>query len=271
MDSWFLNYINSVTELNRLLGLSFIWDGEEYKSVGARTPIGQAIMMVGVYHNQRDYSSRNVEIAKLSMLVKHLQTIEKHDKILLSGFKKIICNTSKDWGTYFGVRIEINIAASLIRKEVNFVKTESPDFTIPKYEVFIECVNTHRSNSGSANLIDKIRSAITQKSKKTYCNPSTVLCMDITNIAATNEESENELLANKDEVKRVVEKILKDANSNYGSVLLFSYFLDLQGSFHSGYWRIDNKNIEPALLGFLDEYFPFGEFKTGPGWTPKAG
>ena len=108
MDIWFLNYINSVKELNRLLGLSFIWDGEEYESVGARTPIGEAVKMVCVFHNKRDYSSRNVEIAKLSMLVKNLQTIEIHEQILLNDFKKIIRNTSKDWGTYFGVRMEIN-------------------------------------------------------------------------------------------------------------------------------------------------------------------
>ena len=88
MDSWFFNYINSVKELNRLLGLSFIWDGGEYKSTGARTPVGEAILMVGIFHNNFDYSSRNVEIAKLAMLVKDLQTIEKHDHILMKGFKK---------------------------------------------------------------------------------------------------------------------------------------------------------------------------------------
>ena len=266
-----MNYINSVLELNRLLGLRFIWDGEEYKSVGARTPIGEAVIMIGVFHNERDYISRNVEIAKLMMLVKDLQTIEKHDPILLSRFKKLICNTRKDWGTYFGVRLEINIAASLIRKEVNFVKGESPDFIIPKYGVCIECTNTHRSKSGSAILIEKIRSAIKQKSKKTYCNSSTLLCIDITNVAATYDESENRLLAQKDGLRRVVRQILEDTSSNYGGILLFQYFMDLEDCFHSGYWRVDNENISPSLLAFLNEYFPLGEFKTGPGWTPRAG
>ncbi|MDP3879346.1 MAG: hypothetical protein Q8Q07_03450, partial [Dehalococcoidales bacterium] len=97
MDSWFLNYINSVMELNRIFGLNFIWDGEEYKSVGARTPIGEAIMMVGVFQNKHDYSSRNVEIAKLCMLVRDLQNIEKSDKSLLSHFKKIIRDTRNNW------------------------------------------------------------------------------------------------------------------------------------------------------------------------------
>ena len=271
MDSWFLNYINSVAELSRLLGLRFIWDGREYKSVGARTPIGEAILMVGVYHNNHDYSNRNVEIAKLSMLVKHLQTIEKHDQTLLIEFKRKIRNTRKNWGTYFGVRMEMNIAASLIQRSVNFVKTESPDFTISEYGVYMECVSAHKSDGGSASLIDKIRSAILEKSNKAYCNSSTVLCMDITNISATNEESENELLASKDGMQRMVKQNLSDTNSDYGSVLLFSYFMDMNDCFHSGYWRTDNDNITPALLGFLNKYFPIGEFKTGPGWTPRAG
>ncbi len=271
MDSWFLNYINSVTELNRLLGLSFIWDGEEYKSVGARTPIGQAIMMVGVYHNQRDYSRRNVEIAKLSMLVKHLQTIEKHDKILLNGFKGIIRDTSKDWGTYFGVRMEINIAASLIQKEINFTKTESPDFTIDERNIFIECGSCHMSNNSSANVANKIRSAIFEKSDKPYCNPSTVLCLDITNVSASREEAESELLASKEAIQGMVRQILSETNSNYGSILLFSYFMDTANQFYSGYWRVDNGIITKDLRDFLDKYYPSGEFKTGSGGTPYAG
>ncbi|MEK7352901.1 MAG: hypothetical protein AABZ77_00145 [Chloroflexota bacterium] len=271
MDNWILHYANAVTELSRLLGLRFIWDGGEYKSVGARTPIGESVMMIGVFHNELDYASRDVEIAKLTMLVKDLQTIERHDQLLLSSFKKIIRNTSKNWGTYFGVRIEIKIAASLIQKEIDFIKAESPDFTIPKYGVCIECTNTHRTNNGSANLVDKIRSAITQKSRKSYCNSSTILCMDITNIAATYEKEEEELLSAKNALRNVVQQILKDTNSNYGSILIFSYFMDLKNNYHSGYWRIDNENPTQALLDFLDKYFPIGEFKTGPGWTPKAG
>ncbi|MDO8578210.1 MAG: hypothetical protein Q7R50_03410, partial [Dehalococcoidales bacterium] len=197
--------------------------------------------------------------------------IEKCDTTLLNKFKRKMRETNKNWGTYFGVRLEINMAASLIQKKINFVKTEAPDFAISEYGVCMECVSSHRSNVGSANLIDKIHSAIMEKSKKAYCNSSTVLCMDITNISATTEESENELLAQKDGLRRVVEQILKDTHSNYGSILLFSYFMDLKDYLHSGYWRIDNENIMPALLSFLNKYFPIGEFKTGPGWTPRAG
>lgn len=270
VDSWLVNWMNYVMELNGLLGLSFVWDGEGYKSVGARTPIGEFIMMIGVFHNKHDYASRDVEIAKLIMLVRHLQIIEKHDQKLLRLFRKMIHDTSKNWGTYFGVRMEINMAASLIQKEIDFIKAESPDFVIPEYGVCIECTSTHRNN-GSTSLVDKIRSAIAQKSKKTYCTSSTILSMDITNISSTYEESDNTLLAQKDALKRVVEQIIKDTNSNYGSILLFSYFMDLRDYFHSGYWRVDSKDITPALLGFLNKYFPFGEFKTGPGWTPKMG
>ena len=258
-------------ELNRMLGLRFIWDEDGYKSVGSRTPIGESILMAGIFHNKGDYSRRNVEIAKLSMLVKHLRTIEKYDQRLLDTFKKKLRDTSKNWGTYFGVRLEINIAASLIEKKVIFVKTESPDFTIRECEVYMECASIHRSNVGSAKLINKIRSVIAGKSKKAYCNLSTALFVDTTNVSATSEESEDKLLSSKGGLQEIVKQMLKDTNSSYGSILLFSYFMDLNGSFHSGYWRIDNVNIIPALSSFLDKYYPLGEFKTGPGWTPKAG
>ncbi len=254
-----------------MLGLRFVWDGKEYKSIGARTPIGEFIMMVGIFHNRRDYAQRNVEIAKLIMLVKHLQTIEKHDKELLKTFKRKLRDTSKNWGTYFGLRMEINIAASLIQKGVVFLKTESPDFTINEYGVYLECASSHKLDDSSLSLIDKIRLTISEKSKKKYCNSSTILCVDITNISATNEESEQELLASRDGLKEVVQQILQDTNSGYGSVLLFSYFMDAKGSFHSGYVRIDNESVVADLIRFLDKHYPKGEFRTGAGWTPKSG
>jgi len=271
-DIWLSEYFASVLELNRLLGLRFIWDGKEYKSIGAQTPIGESIMMAGVFHNRQDYGQRDVETAKLRTLVKSLQLIEKYDKKILRKFKKIIKDTAKEQGTYFGVRAEIHIAASLIQKGINFIKTESPDFTIDEYGVYMECTSAHKLEGSSANLTDKIRSAILEKSKKAYCNPSTVLCVDITNILTANVESKNELLASKDHFKGIVKQILTDTNSSYGSVLLFSYSMDLEGNMHTGYYRIDNESAVVALIDFLDKWYPIGEFRIGTGWYyPRAG
>ena len=271
MDRWILNYFSYVAELNRLLSLRFVWDGYGYASVGARTPIGESIKMVGIYHNKRDYIQRNIEIAKLAMLVKHLQTIEKHDKELLKEFKRKLHDSRNHLGTYFGIRMEIHIAASLIQKGINFVKTESPDFTVDEYGVHLECTSAHTLDDGSVNLTDKIRSTILLKSKKVYCNPSIVLCIDITNILAASIKNENELLTQMDGLKRAVKQILTDTNSSYGSLLMFSYFMDLKGIFRSGYVRIDNENAIPTLIGFLDKYFPICGFWTGAGWAPWAG
>ncbi len=41
--------------------------------------------------------------------------------------------------------------------------------------------------------------------------------------------------------------------------------------FLSGYVRIDNESAVPALVGFLDKYYPIGKFRTGAGWSPRAG
>jgi hypothetical protein len=232
--------------------------------VGARTPIGEAIKMVSVFHNRGDYANRNVEISKLSMLVKDLQTIGENDQVLLNEFKRKLHDTSKNWGTYFGVRMEINVAASLLRKHVKFVKQESPDFAIPEYGVFIECGSSHKPDDSSADIGDKIRTTITEKSRKAYCNLATLLCMDITNIAAKCGDGGIEILASKNSVHRMVKQILSDTNPGYGSILLFLYFMDTNESFHSSYWRTDNDTITPALLAFLDKHYPYGDFKSGP-------
>jgi hypothetical protein len=68
--------------------------------------------------------------------------------------------------------------------------------------------------------------------------------VDITNISASSVEngSENELLSQKDGLKIVVKQILTDTKSSYGSLLMFSYFMDLKGLLHSPYVRIDNES-----------------------------
>ena len=256
--------------MNRLLGLHFEWLKAEYKSGEERTFVGESIIMAGIFHAKRDYNQRNIEIAKLENLANELHLIEKYDKNKLSTFKRILLNPRNSLGSYFGVRMEIHIAASLMNKRISFVKAESPDFIVNEYGIYIECTSSHRSNSGTAHLIVKIRSAVRQKSKKAYCNQSTALCVDITNIAATSVEDENELLKSRDRLKEIVKQILRDTNSDYGSILLFLYFLDSEG-LHHPYFRIDSEKIEPSLKSFLDKYYSIGEYRTGSGWTLRAG
>jgi hypothetical protein len=271
MDNWIINYRIFVEELNRMLGLHFKWDKAEYQSGDEKTPVGASIIMAGIFHAKRDYKQRNNEIAKLGSLVNELQLIEKYNKNILNNFKKMLLDSQNSLGSYFGARMEIHIAASLIDKRVSFIKTESPDFILDEYGIYIECTSSHRSNNSTAHLIAKIRSAVTQKSKKAYCNQSTVLCVDVTNISATTVKDENEFLSSRDRLKETVIQIIRDTNSDYGSILLFLYFVDLESKLHIPYFRIDSDKIDPTLKEFLDKYYSIGEYKTGPGWTLKSG
>lgn len=269
MNSWLTTYLYFVSELNRLLNMRFVWDGHDYKSTGLKTPIGESVIMVGVYHNKGDHDNRDVEIAKLGLLVQHLQRIEKYDKNLLKEFKNKIYEVRNNWELYFGLRMEINVAASLIMKNVKFVKTEAPDFTILDKRIYIECGSIHVIKTESLNMIDKIRSAIVNKSNKPYCSPATALFLDTTNIDFSYL-SKGMLMA-EDEIKRSVKCVLESAKSKFGSLLLFSYFMTVNKVFHSGYLRVDNSTINKALLEFLDVHYPISRFWTGPGWTPRQG
>jgi len=270
LDTWILAYANCVAELGRMLSMHFIWTEEGYKSTGAKTPIGDSVLMVGIYHNEGDYAARDVQLGRLMMLVNHLSIIEKYDKALLNKFKRAFSATSKNWETHFGVRMELNVAAKLVKNGVAFKKTESPDYIIGVNGVFLECTSSHKIND-SSNMFDKIRAVIVSKSKKKYCNRSTALCIDITNVSATNNEIERQLLSSKDDLKRLVAGILKDTNPSFGSILLFSYFFDVERNFHSGYWRIDDDGAMPELIEFLNKCYPVGEVNTGAGWAPQAG
>ena len=63
------------------------------------------------------------------MLVKHLSEIKQYDKSLFSQFRTKIKKT-KDINLFFGIRFEINVAATLIKHNIQFKKTEAPDFSI---------------------------------------------------------------------------------------------------------------------------------------------
>lgn len=192
------------------------------------------------------------------MLVKHLKEIEQFDKALLRKFKKEMLahlRTTNAFDNYFGIRCEINIAASLIRKGVDFKKSESPDFVINRGNLFIECGSTHVSKPKPSSKF-KIGSVINQKSKKAYANSKTALFIDITNIIHNELNTNNNTL----EDLVVIEKAyIKDVlvNSKFGNVTIFTYRHNRESNyFESTYARIDNNHIDSHLSVFLDEHYP---------------
>lgn len=258
------NYLEAVVELNRLLGMRFVWDGNSYVSKGLKTPIGESVVLVLSYQNIGDFYNRNIEISKLCLLVKHLQGIEKHDIKLPKVFRDQIYKI-RGWEDYFGWQMEVNVAASLIEKNIAFIKSESHDFIISGRKAFIECGSAHFSESKAADVLGKIRYKIVEKSNKPYCNQMTALFLDGTNIYFTISNMRIEL--KDDEIKNHIKYILQEGESNFGSVVLFSYFMTQNQTFQSNYLRADGIKIDKELLVFLDEHYPCGEYRTGSGWT----
>jgi len=255
-----VKYSNLVLEINRLLGMRFI-----YGNISSKTPIGQSLIDIINFNNKGEYIIRDYEFSRLRMFVKHLQEIERYDIHLFKKFKKKIHIPSE----YFGARFEINIAASLFRKKVKFSKTESPDFTIQNGErdIFIECGSTHLSQPKLGDIKNKIISVIDEKSKEEYSNPDTALFIDVTNIF---HYMKKHLLPTQEEIKNDVKNTLE--STNFGNVTLFTYMMNQDSNrFESIYQRINNKNTNKALQNFLDQYYPFGKFVVFNFFIPSQG
>lgn len=254
MIDFMMTFGTLVVELHGLLGMRFIKG-----NVSDNSQIGQSLQRIIDFNNFGNYFQRDNELIKMTLLVKHLKEIEGYDLDLLKVFKKQLykCDTHNK---YFGVRFEINIAASLIRKNVIFTKDESPDFVVHSgdRQIFIECGSAHLSKPKPGDVIYKICSVINKKSRKPYCNPATALFIDITNIFYNSLI--NEILPEKDEIKEHIRENL--CSIPFGAVILFTYIYNKElNRFESVYIRVDNECIDKILLNFLNEFYPFDEHK----------
>lgn len=237
-------------ELCTLLGYRFI-----PKNHAMKTVVGKIMQNILLLHNSGDYQRRNLEFCRMSMLVKHLKEINKHDKHLFQYFRKELRKADTTDG-FFGTRFEINIAASLIRKKVSFKKQESPDFIVyyDVDEIGIECGSVRiRKKSNHSDLFYKIGSAIRSKGSKHYSLTSNALFIDITNILFNINN-----LGEKPDTRKAVEVSEKCLEKvNFGSVVLFNYLLnEKKNRYESTYLRIDSPNIEEKLKIFLDQNYP---------------
>ncbi len=140
-----LRYTAIVLKLSELLDKTFV------RKEDFETPTGRALEEVIQYHNSGKYEERDYELARLEMLVKHLEEIKQYDENMLNSFRRKI---NRDDANYYGFRFEVAIAASLIRKKVIFGKSESPDFKIQYggQEIFIECTSRHLSKPSVRDL-----------------------------------------------------------------------------------------------------------------------
>lgn len=246
------NYAENLSELQRLLGEDFI-----SAKVTAQHPLRKALERVLDYHRENDYLNRDYENGMISLLVKNLKEIEQHDTKLSRVLKRHLKKSDAD--TYFGIRLEVSVAASLIRHNIPFRKTEHPDFTLcSQFEgATIECGSAHLSESkpGLKDLKYKIGSAINEKVKKDYCNHGLALFIDFTNINYYSKI--NESLIGNDELKNFIRSILNSAN--IGSILMWTFMINKDlNQYQWKYHSVDNNNPNGQLLEFLNSNYPFG-------------
>lgn len=211
-----------------------------------------------------NYKSRDVELYRVSFLIKHLRNIKDYDKELLDRFKQLF--KEGDYNNYFGTRFEVAICLSFIDKNLDFEKRESPDFEIGSSDkIFVECVSTHLTKEQDRSLEYKIKSAIDSKIGKSYDSEDTVLMLEYTNLSH-NMASTNASLKDKEGLKSEIKPVLEE--SNYGSLILFSFFFKNK-NFRSVYIRIDNNSIDTNLEDFLDQNYSKGSFHVNRPFYPR--
>ena len=252
MFSFLTDYAKVVVELSRLLDLQFV-----QSSPGLDTRVGKAITGVLVYWNRQEQEKARWELHRLAFLVKHLAEVEAYDKALFELFKKQFRSGKLGRDGYFGLRFEVNIAASLIRKRLQPKKRESPDFEVafaPEI-IYIECGSTHSSPGKEADFWQKLGVAMDEKQRKPYAGQGTCLFLDITNVYSTTLSKGR--LPDYDFMKRELGRMLELARPGYGSVILFMIIFNKErNGIESDYIRVDSRTATKTLVQFLDSTFP---------------
>jgi len=258
-----MNYGSVIVELSRLTGMRFINPSRK-----SEKPIEQFVRRTLDFHNQKKYDLRDFEFAKIKLLVKNLQEIEKYDKTLLAKINKQLLNSLNE-NEYYGTRFEISITASLIRKGIDFTKTESPDFTInAKRKIFIECTSSHLTVRKTGDVKYKIKGTINFKSCKKYCNPETALFVDVTNLYY--HSLLNEIDLEKKDVHNYAKRVLQ--GTKFGGIVFFVYLQNFKlDRYEQNYVRVDNDCMNAVLRDFLDRHYPFGNKHVDTHRIPKVG
>lgn len=255
MINFMLQFGSLVVEINRLLKIKFM-----PSRPSNATPIGRLLIKILESHNKGDYQDRDLQLARLTIFVKNLKEIEAKKPQLINHFRKEIKKAGST-DNFFGVRFEINIAASLIRKNIDFTKQESPDFAFVfnSESLALECSSVRiRSEKDTSDYNYKISSCINKKESSGYHDNKTALFIDTTNLyyQTLSKDGVPDVNAMRSTAR---ESMSKDS---FGNITLFSFFFDIgKKQYQSNYARIDHDLIDKNLKNFMDTFFPFGSHK----------
>ncbi|AOV95332.1 hypothetical protein AQV86_05440 [Nanohaloarchaea archaeon SG9] len=209
-------------------------------------------------HNAGEYERRDYNLLRLKMFAKHLSEVKSTREELFDEFREEL--KKEDYDNYFGTRFEIDVAASLIRKDIDFEHPDPPDFDVQDKNVDIECQSSHFSG-GDRTIEEKIKQTIGSKSGKDYYNQSNALFVDMTNIYFSSADRDEDI--SREKVKKWVRENFEVFDRKIGSLVLFTYVADASSGnsrLHHSYLRFDNYENKPKeeLVEFLDQHWPKG-------------
>ncbi|MEP0984292.1 hypothetical protein [Ekhidna sp.] len=169
---------------------------------------------------------------------------------------------------YYGIRLEIHIAAFLTSKNIAFKCPDPPDFEIEwkSKTLKFECTTRHLTASkNKEDVLKSFRTPIEKKSEKKknyqFVDGNSALLIECTNLSSHNAG----LFWSEYEQTR---KFLKQEIelTKYGAVFTYSFIWNTSnGRYESIYSRIDSENINQDLTDFLDTFYPTGKHTVPPG------
>jgi len=191
------SYEEQIMELRRVLNIN---SGLE---VGLKHPITKTLIQIEKFHNEREFEMRDMLHGKIFLLLKHLLEIEEFDVALLEKFRNKLKKVTDN--EYFGERLEINVARSLIEKKIPFTKSERPDFIkINDKDIKIECTSSHLEVklTSEKGILNKIRRTVNKKANESYANEKTALVVDFTNLYYNSLDIGSDLFHRLEEIRK---------------------------------------------------------------------
>jgi hypothetical protein len=261
---------STVHELERLLDFNFlprviIRSFKDTLYVKRKRPTSDWIEQV--FHDDRvgDIKTREYGLCRIAVLIIDLQTIENTSPQLLNYFRKSFRKHSDN--EFWGLRFEIDIASTLIKKNISFqLGCQLPggdalngDFVCGT--VAIECASIHAGSKKRFNsYLKKISRTIRKKKAKPYACSNVALFLDITNIFFERAFDGNPI--GNEELRHTLRS--EAAVSGFGSIVASVWFFNEDRSLsHSRYQNLlareDALTISSQLSTFLSHDFELNQ------------
>lgn len=193
---------------------------------------------------------------KFRFLLQDLEILITAKSIHLKKFiEKIVKSPMQQ---YYGIRLEIHMAASFTKKSLEYRCPDPPDFLISykNVDINLECTSRNLTvQKKKSDVIKGFKTAIQNKSLYEFVNNNSALLIDCTNLAFHNgslfwEEYETTRKFLKDEIEK----------TKFGCVLTFSWVWNTKDDrYEAVYSRIDSDIISNDLFDFLDMHYPLGK------------